>query len=41
MQLEKSAEIIVGSLDAAEGSNIRTRNGTFIVDERNRARKED
>lgn len=30
MQPEKSAEIIVGSLEAAEGSNIKTRNGTSV-----------
>jgi hypothetical protein len=40
MPPEKSAEAIVGRL-AAEGLNIKTREGTLVPDERSRARKED
>jgi len=40
MPSEKSAEAIVGRL-AAEGLNIKTREGTLAPDERRRTRKED
>jgi hypothetical protein len=40
MPSKKSAEAIVGRL-AAEGLNIKTREGILVPDERRRARKED